>query len=181
VGADRDEGLQLELRDADVADAAELARLNTSAWKEAYPGVIPAAFLAALDLPAWEEHLRLRIGDPDPARFTLVAVSGGRIAGFVSGGPLRDEPGVPAGEVYALYVAPGRCGRGLGSLLLGAAEARLAGRGFEQARLWVFTRNCQARGFYERRGWTVLPQRAYWTRGRLRRQLTCYAKTLLPR
>jgi GNAT superfamily N-acetyltransferase len=176
VGTERRTIDHLELRDAAVADAAELARLNTSSWKAAYAGFIPAGFLSALDLPAWERHLLARIDDADS--FTVVAVSGGRYVGFVSGGPLRDEPGATGGEVYALYAAAGGYGCGVGTALLAAAEARLADAGYERAMLWVFTRNRASRRFYERRGWCQEPQRAYWVRGAIRRQLTCYAKDL---
>jgi ribosomal protein S18 acetylase RimI-like enzyme len=167
---------QVELRDAVSADAAALADLNTASWRAAYAGIIPAAFLTALDVPAWEQYLLARIGDPHS--FTVVALSGGRLVGFVSGGPLRDEPGVVAGEVYAIYVAPEHYGGGVGGLLLTEAEARLAAGGFADAWLWVFTRNRAGRRFYERRGWSLRPQRAYWVRRDIRRQLTCYIKSL---
>lgn len=167
---------QVDLRDAVPADAAALAQLNTDSWRAAYAGIIPTAFLKALDVPAREQRLLASIGDPDS--FTVVAVSDDRPVGFVSGGPLRDEPGSVAGEVYAIYVTPELYGRGVGGVLLAEAEARLAAGGFAEAWLWVFTRNRAGRRFYERRGWGRRPQRAYWVRRDIRRQLTCYAKSL---
>jgi GNAT superfamily N-acetyltransferase len=166
-----------ELRDAVAADAGEVAELSTAAWQSAYAEILPAGFLAAMDGSAREERLRERISDPNPACFTLVAGSGGRCVGFVSGGPVRAA--ACGGEVYAIYVAPDQCGRGVGSSLLRAAEARLADACHAEARLWVFTRNRGARRFYERCGWRAEAGRAYWRRDGLRRQLTCYSRSLV--
>ena len=169
-----------ELRDAIVSDAAALADVKAASWRAAYADILPAAFLAALDVVASEERLRARIAAADASQFTLVACAGHRSLGLVSGGPVRDEPRGAGGEVYAIYVAPELCGRGLGRALLGAAEARLATAGFSQATLWVFIRNRAARRFYERRGWLLKPRRAYWQRNGLRRQLACYGKPVAP-
>jgi len=167
---------RFELRDAVAADASELAELTTAAWRTAYAEILPEGFLGAMDVSAREERLRERISDPGLACFTIVAISGGRCVGFVSGGPARAT--ADGGEVCAIYVAPDHCGRGFGRSLLGAAAARLADAGYTQARLWVFTRNRAARRFYERCGWRAEAGRAYWRRDGLRRQLTCYSRSL---
>ncbi len=168
----------LELRDAVVTDAAALSALNVASWREAYADILPAAFLAVLGVADWEERLRKRIAEADAAQFTLVAWRGRSAVGYVSGGPVRDEPPAAGGEVYAIYVRPDHWGRGVGAGLLGSAEARLTTSGFSRAMLWVFTRNAAARRFYERRGWRLEPGRAYWQRDGLRRQLVCYDKPL---
>ena len=63
----------------------------------------------------------------------------GCIAGFAS---------LTENMLEHLYVAPERQGKGVGGELLEQAK-RLRPQGF---RLWVFQRNREARGFYERRG-----------------------------
>jgi GNAT superfamily N-acetyltransferase len=66
----------------------------------------------------------------------------------------------------------------VGSALLEAAVTRLADSGFSQASLWVFTRNTNARRFYEQRGWSLEPHHWFWQRDGLRRQLVCYSRLL---
>ena len=72
-----------------------------------------------------------------------VAEEGGRIVGFAALGDAVLEH---------LYVHPDAQGRGVGGALLEQAKAcRPAG-----FRFWVFQANDRARGFYERRGCTVV-------------------------
>jgi GNAT superfamily N-acetyltransferase len=75
-------------------------------------------------------------------------------------GPTRDDDGrvdgdgtARTGEVRSVYVDPTVVGAGLGSALLHAAVASLAGAGFTDAVLWVVEGNTRARVFYERWGW----------------------------
>jgi ribosomal protein S18 acetylase RimI-like enzyme len=75
------------------------------------------------------------------------------VVGFVTFGPSRDEDAVGMGEIYALYVDPGRYGGGLGRMLMAHARGRLKEQGFEAAVLWVLQGNERAARFYEREGW----------------------------
>jgi ribosomal protein S18 acetylase RimI-like enzyme len=167
---------RIELRDATKRDAAALAALNAASWRAAYAHMLPEAFLASLDVAAWEQRLRARFADA--AQFTVVACAGRCRLGFVTAGPIRDEPPAQGGEIYALYVDPAHDGQGVGSALLEAAVTRLGDSGFSQASLWVFTRNANARRFYAQRGWLLGPHRWYWQRNGLRRQWVCYTKPL---
>ena len=166
------------LRDATGRDAAALTALNVASWRTAYAHMMPAAFLERIDTVAWEARMRARLAAGAP--FTIVACAGRRRLGFVTAGPIRDEPPAHGGEVYALYVDPAQTEHGVGSALLEAAVTRLAGSGFSGASLWVFTRNRTARRFYERRGWELEPRHWYWQRDGLRRQLVCYRRPLVP-
>jgi GNAT superfamily N-acetyltransferase len=173
---DAGKALRIDLREATDGDAAALTALNIASWRAAYAHMLPEAFLASIDVAAWEERLRARLADT--AQFTLVACAEGRRLGFVTAGPLRDEQPAHGGEVYALYIDPAHAGHGVGSALLEAAVRRLADSDFSQAFLWVFTRNTDARRFYERRGWRLKPHHWYWQWGGLRRQLVCYSRHL---
>ena len=100
------ESYRIDLRDATSRDAVALAALNVASWRAAYAHMMPEAFLARIDVAAWEERLRARLADA--AQFTIVACAGRRRLGFVTAGPIRDEPPARGGEVYALYVDPAR-------------------------------------------------------------------------
>ncbi len=73
--------------------------------------------------------------------------------GFVTFGPSRDADTVGLGEIYALYVDPGRYEAGVGRMLMAHARRRLKEQGFEAAVLWVLQGNERAASFYEREGW----------------------------
>jgi GNAT superfamily N-acetyltransferase len=142
--------LRHSIREAEVDDAEGLARVNVTSWQAAYPGLIDQAFLDSLDIrdrtQSWDRVLRQSRGT------VLVAEEGGIIVGFCAVGPAID---VDWGEVFAIYVDPGRWGAGLGRDLLGVGERTLAEAGFWRAMLWVLGGNARARAFYERQGWSL--------------------------
>ena len=77
----------------------------------------------------------------------------GDVAGFVAGGGSRDPDGKGDGEIYALYVDPGRWRHGVGRLLLTGALAALADASFASATLWIPEADVAARAFCEALGW----------------------------
>ena len=79
-----------------------------------------------------------------------MAEARGRVLGFASIGPSRDEHGV--GELYAIYVDPDEWSQGAGRALIERAEECLAEE-FAEATLWVLEDNPRARRFYEAAGW----------------------------
>ena len=139
------------LRVATSDDASAIARIRVDSWRAAYAGIVPARILERMDAAAFAPRLALRLGGADHG--TLVAqAAGGAVVGFVIAGPSRDEDARGAGEIEAIYLAPGARGRGIGAALLEAACASLADRGFGNVVLWVLTANAPARRFYERHG-----------------------------
>ena len=83
---------------------------------------------------------------------TLVADAGGRLSGFVSYGPARDDGAESrrAGEIYAIYLVPAAWDEGIGRQLMAAALGRLGEAGFDQVILWVLDSNARARRFMRR-------------------------------
>jgi ribosomal protein S18 acetylase RimI-like enzyme len=139
------------VRAARPDDAQAIAEVHVATWRDAYAGLLPDELLARLDVTEWAGRWRDRLTTPAQGVFTLVFEAGGRVRGFVSGGPSRDD--VPGGEVYAIYLDPRWQGRGAGRQMLEAATRLLADAGFPRASLWVLSGNHAARGFYESQGW----------------------------
>ncbi|MBX9247077.1 GNAT family N-acetyltransferase, partial [Actinotalea ferrariae] len=136
-------------------DAPALARVHVAAWRGAYRGQMPDAYLDGLDVERWTEGWR-RMFAQGRAEHLHVAELDGTLVGFVDVGPERepapeDPPG--RGELYAINVHPDAWGAGAGPALLAAAHARLHALGFGEAVLWVLPGNPRARRFYERAGW----------------------------
>jgi ribosomal protein S18 acetylase RimI-like enzyme len=137
------------VRDATAEDAEAIARVHAEAWRDTYSGLLPAALVAGFGyeqvLPRWRE--RLPAAPPHS-----ILVWSDPVAGYAYSGPERDEDPAFAGEVYAIYLAPGRRRAGGGRVLMAAAAGRLAAAGMTSMLVWVLRENEGARRFYERLG-----------------------------
>ena len=147
---------EVSIRSAGEADAAAIARLHLASYRAAYDGLLPDAFLDALDIR--DRERRWRDGLRDRARTTFVAEHpAGPVAAlvaFAEVGPCREPQASPAvGELMALHVAARYWRRGVGGLVHGYAVRALARQGFESAMLWVLRDNLRARAFYVAAGW----------------------------
>lgn len=158
--------MEVELREARRGDERAVAELHVRSWQEAYRGLMPAEFLAALDPRERAGRYRFEGGEGRPT--TVLAEGrtlegktsereafeeGEALLGFVTFGASRDGDARGLGEVYALYVDPDRLRGGVGRRLMGEARRRLNGLGFSEAILWVLQGNDRARDFYEGEGW----------------------------
>lgn len=140
----------MDVREATVGDALAIETIRVRGWRAAYRHVFPPEELDAL--PVDETRWRRRIAEPPRGWSIVVAEEGGAVVGFAATGPSRDEPGL--GELYAIYVDPGRWSAGAGRALIARAEEGLAAD-YREAALWVLEANDRARRFYERAGWAL--------------------------
>ena len=89
-------------------DCDELGRVHMAVWRDAYAGLMPADYLARLSdercADTWRVHAQ-RPADA-PERTLVVRDSGGRITGFASAGPSRDDDVPTEWELYAVNLAP---------------------------------------------------------------------------
>jgi GNAT superfamily N-acetyltransferase len=145
------------IRQAVVGDARSIAEIGVLGWQAAYRGLLPDDFLAGLSVDAravaWGMLLADGAGWASPA---WVAERGGRIVGYLSTGPPRDEDvPLPAAEIYAIYILPASWRSGVGRALLATAVTEWRSRGAERLVLWVLEENVRARTFYEALGWAA--------------------------
>lgn len=148
------------IRAATTGDAAAIAAVHVTGWRETYTGLLPDAMLAGLDEGERAQRWARMLGDGETRAF--VAEQGGAIIGFASGNPQRDaglRDGGFAGEIGAIYLLRRAQGLGLGRVLMAAAARDLRDRGFAAASLWALRDNLQARGFYERLGGEIVSAR----------------------
>ena len=143
---------EVTIRTAQVADAAGIADVHVRSWREAYTGIVPDAYLASLDpqqrTPVWTDNLRR---GPDDHVLTWVAEADGRIVGFATLGPGRDED-VRQGdcEIYSIYLEPQQWGHGIARDLMRTVVAEAGAR--TRILLWVLADNERAQHFYRRHG-----------------------------
>ena len=141
------------VREASIEDSASIAAIQVATWQEAYRGIVPESFLAVMSVEARTERWRDAIETRPRGQTTLVASSGGKVAGFAAfGAAQRDDAPPGVGELYAIYVAPNRWEQGFGGALHQTALNGLS-REYAYAELWVLEANGRARLFYEHRGW----------------------------
>ena len=126
------------IRAAREADAAVIASIWETGWRDAHLGHVPEALVRARTT---ETFLSRSV---DHIAHTLVATANDAVVGFVV---------TIADEVEQVYVDAASRGGGVASSLLAAAEARIAAAGFSSAWLAVVADNARARRFYERCGW----------------------------
>jgi ribosomal protein S18 acetylase RimI-like enzyme len=150
----------ITIRQARLADARAIGRLEVETWRSTYAGMLPDRMLLGMSeqrqTASWAGFLRHRPGDVYVAEEGAAAP---RILGFGNCGPQRVPAFGFAGEVYELYVAPDAQGLGLGRQLLLALFARLIHCGHRSALIWVVRAN-PARFFYERLGGKLVLHRA---------------------
>ncbi|GAA4117876.1 hypothetical protein GCM10022415_16170 [Knoellia locipacati] len=131
------------LRVATRDDLAAVQDLFWECWTTSYAVFAPAEALARLPREDADALWSDALGQGE----TLVAVGGSdEVLGVVRFTAEDDRL-----AVHSLYVAPAAQGRGIGGLLLDAADA--AAGEVSGSDLWVFTHNASARAFYEARGW----------------------------
>lgn len=140
------------VRDATPDDARGIAIVHVDTWRDAYTGIVPDGFLAAMDYDVRGRRWREAISAPDGA--IRVVSDGGRVVGWSSHGSARDVD-VPGrvGELYGLYVSSAYWGTGVGAALMDDALHWMSAR-YRSATLWMLEANARARTFYERTGWS---------------------------
>jgi ribosomal protein S18 acetylase RimI-like enzyme len=147
------------LRPAGPADVPAIAEIQVRGWRWGYRGLLPAAYLAALEIEPRAQMWRRMLCVPEVATRLLVWEQDGHIRGFAALGSARDEEineeFAPQGwgKLLALYIDEELAGRGAGPALHDAALEALRAAGHHDAVLWVLETNARARAFYARRGW----------------------------
>ncbi|MEO1057025.1 MAG: GNAT family N-acetyltransferase [Actinomycetota bacterium] len=162
--------MTVEVRHAEPEDADAIAESHSAAWRVAYRGLVPKAFLESESVvsarrDAWHHRLTdgVRPDGFDVDDRLYVGLLHDRVVGFGHVGAARSEdpddaPAVnsdPAelGELYGFYVHPAAWGTGIADRLIAQCHATLDDR-FDAAVLWVLTDNPRARRFYERNEWS---------------------------
>ena len=152
----------ISVRRARPTDAIAIAAVHVAAWRSAYPGILPDAYLARLSVPRQASYYESAIRS-GTAVFVANATgtdvppgSGARVVGFTTAGRSRAGSEIAGrrlaeGEVETLYVLDDFRDRGVGRRLLRAAAGHLAEVGCRSVFLWVLREN-PSRWFYSRLG-----------------------------
>ena len=128
----------MALRKAHAEDAATIAEIWRSGWRDGHLGFVPQELVAARTEESFRSRAAARVSE------TTVATVDGTVAGFIM---------VVDDEVEQVYVSALQRGTGVASALLTEAERQVRAGGHDRAWLAVVAGNARARAFYERGGW----------------------------
>jgi GNAT superfamily N-acetyltransferase len=138
----------ISIRAATEHDAAAIAHVHVQSWRTTYAGIVPDEYLATLNegerVLQWREWLTKDIP-------VYVAELDGEIAGFISGGAIREPIQKYDAELYAIYLLEQAQRQGIGTALLKKLAELLSSKGFSGMIVWVLEKN-PARDFYESTG-----------------------------
>jgi ribosomal protein S18 acetylase RimI-like enzyme len=126
-------------------DLEEMGRVHVQVWREAYAGLMPADYLAALDPASGPARWRERFGSSSQVSWWLARDAEGIVGMTTSGAPRDDDAPAPL-ELYAINVLGRAHGTGLADDLMAHAV------GDRPAYLWVLDGNARAAAFYRRHG-----------------------------
>ena len=138
------------VREAKIADAPAIARVNLDTWRTAYRKIIPAYYFAQLSYEKgesrWQEILKNVKNTGD---FVCVAENdSGQIVGFAAGGCERTGKYIYQGELFAIYILDEYQRQGIGRQLVRTVATKLAELTLNSMLVWVLADNPACR-FYE--------------------------------
>jgi ribosomal protein S18 acetylase RimI-like enzyme len=140
-------GAVIEVRQATLEDEPELRRIDLATWGPLNSPSAP---------PENPDQYRFFDGDRTTPDTVLVAVRGGRIAGWVKLTPATPLPSSDHVKmINGLSVDPDSQGAGVGTALVEAAVERARVLGARKVSLRVLGHNDTARRLYERCGFVV--------------------------
>src|SRR5882757_2296846 len=128
----------IQIREANIADAAGIARIHVVTWQHAYRGQMPDDYLDGLSVEQRTQNWTALLSNSYPKAHTLIALEDDLVVGFCSvGASSNADADEQNGELYAIYVDPKAMGKGVGSALMAEAVAKLRVDGFTHVTLWV--------------------------------------------
>lgn len=131
------------------ADAAAIADLHVSTWREAYSHLLPEDYFSDEYIATRHRMWDHALSHPRDEVVVRIAEIDGAVIGFAWTGPATGADGeAPPRErqLYALYLAAAHHGSGAAQALLDEAL------GDRPAMLWVAKENPRAIAFYSRNG-----------------------------
>lgn len=140
-----------QIRPASFNDATAIATTHVEGWQKAYRGLMSQNYLDSLNISERQQLWQKRLDAPQSDQKTFVIENKNEVLGFSSFGRSRDSSDL--GEIYAIYIAPHWWRHGLGHQLLTASVAALKEEGYQEAILWVLSKNERAIRFYQQAGW----------------------------
>jgi GNAT superfamily N-acetyltransferase len=145
----------IEVREAVVEDAEQMARVNAAGWREGFRGIVPDERLDHLPEADWRRQMTAGLREPRLDAFTRIAELDGELAGycFVAAPGREERDDSTVAELVAMYVYKRFWRRGVGRALIEEAIETTTSFGrYDELFLWTFEDNSRAISFYRSSG-----------------------------
>lgn len=142
----------IRIRPMELADASRAAEIHVFGWRNAYRGIVSDEILFKR-MGVAKSTERFADGICNNA-FESYVYEDGIIKGFMTIGPCRDKNMEDFFELWGIYIDPFMQGQGIGAKMVDFCETTARQRGYKKVYLWVLEDNTDARGFYEKMGYT---------------------------
>jgi GNAT superfamily N-acetyltransferase len=142
------------VRPASLADATEIARVQTRSWQSSYRGILPDSILDTMDPERRIGSRREILQDSGALNLVAYDTTHGDLVGFANAGPSRRQ-GQLVGELYEIYILDRAKRYGLGRELFDVVSDWCRSRHMATMIVWVLEANTHARRFYEAMGGQV--------------------------
>jgi GNAT superfamily N-acetyltransferase len=143
---------------AGPGDAAALAEVHVTSWRETYPGLLPAPYLERMSAPVHARRWRRQLANARSGEVVLAAEGPAGLTAYCAGALIGEARG--EAEIFTLYVLKSAQGNGLGRRLFETAAMALQAQGARALNVWVLNGNGRARGFYGHLGGVAVDERA---------------------
>ncbi|WP_407051188.1 N-acetyltransferase family protein [Methyloraptor flagellatus] len=155
--------VDLHIAPATADDLPTIAEIHVRSWQAAYRELLPAAYLAGLDIADRLARWRMVVDRHGPDDALMIATTAVGPVGFVSAGRGRQAPRTDQGEIHAIYLVENAWGLGVGRALFEVCARHFRDRGFALAHLWVLADNARAIRAYRAWGGTLVTDDAIET------------------
>jgi GNAT superfamily N-acetyltransferase len=145
---------------AGPGDAAALAEVHVRAWRETYPGLLPAPYLERMSAPVHARRWRRQLSTARAGEVVLAAEGAAGLTAYCAGALVGREASTGESEIFTLYLVKAAQGGGLGRRLFETAARVLQAQGAASLKVWVLNGNDRARGFYDHLGGVPIDERA---------------------
>lgn len=160
----------MRIREAELGDAAAMARVIVNSYRRAHRDQIPEESLMQFTYEEsernWARTLRELSASAKREKSIFVAENeAGSLIGVAMGGPERSNHPHYTGEIYVLYLLPSYQRQGIGRQLTISVAERLVEQGFHSLLIRVLKTNAPACRFYEALGGHLVLEEPFEERG----------------
>ncbi len=153
----------MRIREAELRDAAAMARVMVDSYRAAHRDQIPEESLMKLTYEEsernWARAIREFSESAERQEYIYVAENDeGLLVGVAMGGPERSNHPLYTGEIYVLYLLPAYQRQGIGRQLTISVVGRLVEQEMDSLLIRVLKANAPARRFYEALGGQLVPE-----------------------
>ena len=144
----------MRIREAELRDAAAMARVSVDSYRNAHRDQIPEESLMQFTYEEsernWARAIREFSESAERQEYIYVAENDeGLLIGVAMGGPERSHHPLYTGEIYFLYLLPAYQRQGIGRQLTISVVERLVEQGMDSLLIRVLQANAPARRFCE--------------------------------